>query len=356
MADEAQTSTPTPVSESAPPPEASVIATPESDPTPSQADSKLLKSALDQEIDDLWSKAEGKTPKAETPPPPPADSTPDPVAETAKADPESKPAPEAPKTADPAEVERQVRDRIAAEERTRQQAEARIRADQQQRQAVEAYVGPESDYQAVNLAVRSAMAGDFSALDALDVVLPNGKRVSEVKGAKGLTEAEAANLLTAWDTARRYEDVVGDRKVQRIVDLWNESVVRVLADPDVDAAAVTKHANPDQQMEALRDSVRASVTKRLTEAHETAIKAKDAEIAKLNERVNSLVNERGNVASQRLAAGSATVDRPGQPASARTELPDPESLRRMSAEEFFKSNLNERLLRSIPGGTTRRAG
>lgn len=352
MAEESQNTLAPPVAE-APPPAAPAATPPPAESTPAEITSSTPE--LDRDIEDLWAKAEGKAPTQDPPPAAePVTATDPPPAESPKTD---APKAETPPAADPAEIERQVRERIAAEERTRQQTEDRLRADQQHRQAAEAYVGPEADYQAVNQALRAALAGDTSALDALDVVLPNGKKVSEVKGDKGLTDSEAANLLTAWDTARKFEDAVGDRKVQRIVDLWNSRVMSVLGDPDVDTAAVTKEADPAAQMQAAIESTRAAVTRRLTEAHTAEIKAKDAEIAKLNERVTSLTNERGNLTSQRQAAGAATVDRPGQPGALRTDLPSPEDLRRMPADEFFKSGLSDRLLRSIPGGQApRRAG
>lgn len=361
MADEPQT---TPAAESLSA-EASIPATPQSDPTPTQTDSKKFNAALDADIDSLWAQAEGKAPRELLG----EDATPEPEPKAEpKAEAPKKPAEPKPETppAEPsrAEIEQQAetraRAKIEAEQQATRDAEARIRAEQQHKQAAEAYVGPESDYTAVNTALRQALTGDYSALDGLDVVLPNGQTVSQVKGAKGLTQEEAANLLTAWDTARKYESVMGDRKVQRILDLWNSSVMRVLSDPDVDTAAVTRNPNPDQQMEALRDSVRDRVTKRLSAQHDEVVKAKDAEIEKLTQRVTSLTNERGNLASQRTAAAAASVDRPGQPGALRPSVPSPEELAAMPFEEAFKSGAIDRVLQSLPGGLSaagrRRAG
>lgn len=362
MADEATENQAAPPAAAAAPPEAAVVATPESDPTPAQVESKSVVGQLTDEIDDLWSKIENAGPKA-----PPRQQAPDPepVAETpaptAEAEPE--PAAEAPPAIDQAEIERQaeerVRQRIAAEQEAERKAAERIQQEQQSRAVREAYIGTQSDYDAVNEALREANAtGDYSRLDGLDVRLPNGKRVSEVKGQKGLTPEEAASVLNSWDLARRYEDAMGDQKVGRILDLWNAEVMSALNDPDVDAAAVTQHKTPGQQMDALKQSLRERITKRLTEAHTAEIKARDAEIARLNERVNSLVNERGNLTAQQRAAGAATPERPGQAGAARRGLPTPEELRNMDATEAFKSGAIDRLLTAIPGGLPprRRAG
>jgi len=343
------------------PPEASIPATPETDPTPSQVDSKQVKSGLDAEIDSLWAEAEGRAPKAlmgedATPEPPATGTAPPPKAETPKAD--EKP-PEPDRATIEREAEERARARIADEQRATQEADTRLRAEQTHRQQYEAYVGPDADYQAVNLALRQAFTGDATALNDLDVVLPNGQKVSQIKGEKGLTEAEAANLLTAWDTARKYEDVMGTRKVQQLVDLWNADIMRTLSDPDVDTAAVTRHAQPHQQMEALRDSVRERVTKRLTDQHTEVVKAKDAEIKRLSDRVESLVTERSTLTSHQTASAAATPDRPGQPGAARPSVPTPEELAEMPFDQAFKSGAIDRVLQSLPGGLQaprRRAG
>ncbi len=340
------------------PAEASIPATPETDPTPTQTDSKKFTKAIDAEIESLWAEAEGKAPKqlmGDPPSDPPAADDPPPPAkvEAPKADAPKAMEPAAPDTATiERQAEERARARIAAEQTAQQQADARIRAEQQYKQQAAAYVGADDDYSAVNLALRNAMGGDYTALDQIDVVLPNGQKVNQVKGSKGLTQEEAANLLTAWDTARRYEDVMGDRKVQRIVDLWNTGVMRVLSDPDVDTAAVTRHANPDQQMEALRDSVRDRVTKRLTEAHTEVVKAKDAEIKRQADRIDSLVGERSNLTANQRGASAATVDRPGQAGAARQGVLTPEELAAMPYDQAFKSGAIERALQSIPGGLT----
>lgn len=351
----------TPAATEAVPAEATILATPQTDPTPTQTDSKKVTSALDAEIDALWAEAEGKSPKklmgedasepvAEDPPAPKPEKAeaPQPKQDAPKA--EAKPADQSPPAVDPAEIERQVRARIDAEQATVRQTEERIRNEQQYRQQYEAYVGPDTEYQTVVSALEDAQAGDYAALDGLDVMLPDGRKTSQVKGTKGLTQEEAVGIKRAWDTARKYENVMGDRKVQRLVDLWNSDIMRTLSDPDVDVSVVTKHTQPHQQMEALRDSVRERVTKRLTDQHTEAVRAKDAEIERLNQRVTSLVNERGNVTSQQRASTAASVERPGQPGTVRQSVPTPEELAEMPFEEAFKSGAIERVLRSLPGG------
>ncbi|HVQ45096.1 MAG TPA: hypothetical protein VMT30_09155 [Candidatus Saccharimonadia bacterium] len=363
MADEPNT--PAPVVEA----DATIPATPDTDPTPTQTDSKSFTKQIDSEIDDLLAQMEGRAPKTlmgedAAPDPPSTEEKPAPAkadvpkAEALKAD------TPAPTTPDTAEIERAAEDRararIADEQRVQQEADRRIRDEQQFKAQTAAYVGSDDDYGAVEQAVWQHLQGDSSALNGLDVVLPNGKKVSEVKGSAGLTEDEAANLMTAWKTARRFEDVMGDRKVQRIVDLWNHEITssRVLADPDVDQAAVTQHTQPHDQMRALRDTVRDRVTKRLTTEHAEVVKAKDAEIKRQADRIDSLVNERGNLTANRRAADAATVDRPGQP-GARPTVPTPEELAAMPFEQAFKSGAIDRVLQSIPGGLQaprRRAG
>jgi hypothetical protein len=339
------------------------VATPETDPTPAQRESKTVVGKLTGEIDDLWSQIEQRatadppaprereTVQAETAPP----------AAAAEPAPSDTPPPAAPDTA---ELERVAYEKAKTDLQARQEAERRaqerLAGEQAYRSQADAYLGAESDYAAVNAALRQAMTGDYSALDALDVMLPTGQKVSQVKaGAKGLTQDEAVGVLNAWETARRFEGVMGDRKVQRIVDLWNSAVLKELDHPDVDKAAVIAHPNPDQQMAALRDGVIAKVTARLTEAHRAEIKAKDAEIKEQAERIKSLVAERPNLASQERARSAASPDRPAQGGAQPRDLPrTPEEIRRMSADDFFKSGTNDRLLASIPGGvsTRRRAG
>src|SRR5574341_1326524 len=54
--------TPSPTAPVAPAsPEAATVATPQSDPTPAQIESRSVVKQLDSEIDDLWSKLEGAT-------------------------------------------------------------------------------------------------------------------------------------------------------------------------------------------------------------------------------------------------------------------------------------------------------
>ncbi len=112
-------------------------------------------------------------------------------------------------------------------------------------------------------------------------------------------------------------------------------------------------------MEALRDSVIANVTKRLTDQHAEVVKATDAEIKKQADRIESLLNERGNLAPNRAAASAATVDRPGQPGAVRPSVPTPEELAEMPFDQAFKSGAIDRVLQSLPGGLStprRRAG
>jgi hypothetical protein len=333
------------------------------EPTPSQVESRSVVKQLDDEIEGLWAKVEGKAP-----PEPEADPAPEPEqppAEQPKADVAAKTDETAkPDDADPEAIRQRAYDearaKIEAEARIKAEAEARVRAEQEYQQAVAAYTGPQADYDAVMRAARLAMAGDHSALDALDVTLPNGQKVSQVKGGeKGLTQAEASALLDSWDQARKYQQTLGDVHVQKILGYWDREVRSALADPDVDADAVTRHAEPAKQMAALRDAVRERVTKRLGEAHAAEIAAKDDEIKRLGERVTSLQNERGNLVSQARASTASSPDRPGEPGALRREIPTPDEVHRMSTEEFFKSGTHERLLQAIPGGAAtrrRRAG
>lgn len=380
MADESQTTPAAPATLS---PEAAQVATPQSDPTPAQIEGKNLVKQTSAEIDDLWSKIEGTkgaapseptpepadeaaaTPapeagrqrdehgrfvKAEAEPAEPAVETVEPVAETP------------PPAVDPEAIERQVRERIEHEQQLAREAEEKVKAEQQYRSTYEAYIGHESDYAAVTAALRAAQRGDTSLLDALDVVLPNGKRISEVTGgARGLQASEASSLLDTWDQNRAYEDVMGTRKVQQILSYWDSQTQQALASPDVDAAKVREYRTPGEQMQAAIDTTRAAVEKRLGEKHTAEIKAKDAEIERLTQRVASLVNEGGNLASQQRAAQAASPERPGQPGSVPRDIPTPEQLRDMSPEEFFKSGLSDRLFQSLPGGLSpqqrsRRAG
>jgi hypothetical protein len=341
------------------------------EPTPSQVESQSFVKQLDDEIEGLWAKVEGRAPQEATEPDDAGETPPEPAkARTAPAEPVA--ADVAAKTdetakpddADPEAIRQRAYDearaKIEAEARIKAEAEARVRAEQEYQQAVAAYTGPQADYDAVMRAARLAMAGDHSALDALDVTLPNGQKVSQVKGGeKGLTQAEASALLDSWDQARKYQQTLGDVHVQKILGYWDREVRSALADPDVDADAVTRHAEPAKQMAALRDAVRERVTKRLGEAHAAEIAAKDDEIKRLGERVTSLQNERGNLVSQARASTASSPDRPGEPGALRREIPTPDEVHRMSTEEFFKSGTNERLLQAIPGGAAtrrRRAG
>jgi hypothetical protein len=355
MADEIQTP-------SAPAPEVSAtaanpVATPETDPTPAQQESKSVVSNLTKEIDDLWAKHERRAP-VEQPAPQERE------APRAEPEPVSEPEPvmaETPSPAvDQAALEQAAYEKAKADYERQQdatrRAQERLAAEQKYRAESDAYIGTESDYTAVNAALRAASTGDFSALDALDVMLPTGKRVSEVKaGQKGLTQEEAASVLNAWDTGRKFENVMGDRKVQRIVDLWNSSVMSVLADPDVDTAAVTQHPDPANQMKAAIDTTRAAVEKRLAVAHKAELAERDKTIAEQAERIKSLVNERPNLTSQERARQAASPDRPGPGGNAPRDLPrTAEEIRNMSVSDFFKNGVNERLLQSIPGGAARR--
>ncbi len=269
MADEpTQTSTAVaeaPAATSAPAPESAPAAI---EPTTGQSEAQALSERVTAEIDDLWAKAGHRDSQ-----PAPEAATAETVQAEAAPAAEAAPKTETPAVPDPAEVERQVRAKIDAEARQKQDIETRLRNEQEHRQAYERYTGPEPEYQAVASALEDALAGDYTALDALDVVLPDGRRSSQVKGAKGLTQEEAVGLKRAWDTARRFDSVMGDRKVQRLVDLWNADIVsgRVLDHPDVDAARVTQHQQPHDQMAALRDSVIERVTKRLTDQHTEVI-------------------------------------------------------------------------------------
>jgi hypothetical protein len=221
--------------------------------------------------------------------------------------------------------------------------------------------GHQADYDAVERALLAANAtSDYSLLDNLDVTLPTGQKVSELKsGAKGLTAEEAATLLQAWKTNRAYQDVVGDAKVHRVLEYWNREVVDTLRHPDVDAAAVMQHESPARQMQAVIESVTAKVSQRVEAPLRAELKARDEKIAAQEQRIQSLLNERGNLSSQARAAEAASPDRPGLPAGPPRDLPrTADEIRRMSADEFFKSGVHERLLRAIPNGASqrRRAG
>lgn len=323
--------------------------------TASQTDSKSLTADLDAEIESLWAKAEGREP--ETP------ATPEPV----EAKVETAPAPEPPKTEttppapeiDRAAIEAEVRVKYEAEQQVKADAENKVRAEAEYRSGYEAYVGAETDYAAVNAALRAAQLNDYTLLDALDVTLPNGRKVSQVKpgGEKGLTPEEAAGVLNAWDQNRAYEDIMGTRKVAQVLDYWDAQTREALASPDVDSAAVRKFRTPGEQMKAAIDSTRTNAEKRKDAEYAPQIADRDKKIAEQAQRIDSLVNERSNLTSQQFAAAAASPDRPGQPGVINRDLPTPEEIARMSPEEFFKSGTNDRLLRSIQGGvTTRRAG
>ena len=361
MADEATTPQPAAPAQ-APAAVQAPVATPESDPTPAQVESRSVVGKLSSEIDDLWSRVEGTpTPEPQREQPAPA-----PVAEAA---PEPKPAdapktPDAPK-ADAADLERQaeqrVRERIEAERRAQEAAEAKIAAEAAYTQRVAAYTGSQADYDAVEQALLRANAtADYSLLDNLDVTLPSGQKVSEIKGGqKGLTPEEAASLLQSWKTNRAYQDVVGDAKVHRVLDYWNREVVETLQHPDVDGPSVMKHESPAAQMRAVIESVTAKVTERVAAPLRAELKARDEKIAAQDQRIQSLLNERGNLTSQARAGEAASPDRPGLPAGAPRDLPrTAEELRRIPADEFFKSGMADRLLRAIPNtsGQRRRAG
>lgn len=319
--------------------------------TAAQAEGKAFTDKTSREIDDLWAKAEGRAPKAETP----AEDADEPTAE-AKAD---KPAEQKASEPTPDEIREQAR----AEERARIDREAkqkddearRLKAAQDYQQRVSQYVGSDTDMQSVVSALEAAHLGNFAPLDALDVVLPNGKRVSEIKGDKGLTAEEAQNLVYTWRQARELGDHVGDRKVQSVLNLWNTEVTAALDHPDVDAASVTQHQTPGEQMRALRESVTQRVTDRLTKAHQAEIATKDAEITRLQTRVDSLVNERGNLRSEALAADAPEIARTGQGSAVPRGLPSPDDLHRMSTDDAFKKGGPiDQLWSIIEGGRPRR--
>lgn len=361
MADEA-----TPATATAPAP-AAPIATPQTDPTPAQVESRSVVETLSGDIDSLWSQLEAtpapeRRQRTEREQPAPEAVADTPAAETPAAD--AVKAEAAPPT-DQAELERaaeaRVRERMEREAQAAAAAEAKIAAEADYNRKVAAYTGAQSDYDAVERALLAMNASaDYSLLDSLDVTLPTGQKVSEVKaGQKGLTPEEAANLLQAWKVNRAYQDVVGDAKVHRVLDYWNQEVLATLQHPDVDAPSVTKHESPAKQMQAVIESVTAKVTQRVEAPLRAELKARDEKIAAQEQRIASLLNERGNLSSQARAAEAASPDRPGLPAGAPRDLPrTAEDIRRMSADEFFKSGVNERLLRAIPSGASqrRRAG
>lgn len=382
MADEIQGS-PAPEATSVAAPEtgaASTPATPVAEPTAAQAEGSSLVKKTSREIDDLWAKVEGRAAPEATPEPTnddvaaPATRTrdehgrfikaeapaPEPAA-TEAATPEATTSEAAPPAVDHDAIERQVRDRIEAESRAKQEAEQKVRAEAEYRSTYEAYIGRDDDYSAVNAALRAAQRGDDGALDALDVVLPNGKRVSQVRadGLKGLTAAEASQLLDTWDQNRSYEDVMGTRKVQQILSYWDAQTQQALGHPDVDAAKVREHRTPGDQMKAAIETSVASAERRKDAEYAPKLAAKDSEIEKLTQRVASLTNERGNLTSQQLAARAASPDRPGAPGAVPRELPTPDQLRDMSPEDAFKSGAIDRLFQLLPGGavpTRRRTG
>jgi hypothetical protein len=347
--------------------------------TPSQADSQDFRANLDAEIDALWAQAEGKAPSPDPETPAQretrtrnergqftsassvqatADAAPGPAPTTETAEPVAEAAP----PADQATLEQQAYEKAKADFERQQDAERaareRIEAEQRFDQEVGAYAGHAADRAALQEALEAANLGDYRALEALDVVLPNGKKVSEVRpdGAKGLTQEEAQNLAIAWRNADRYGDALAGRKIQQLIGYWDQQTQTALADPDVDAAAVRAYRTPGEQIKAAIDTTRANVEKRLTTAHQAELAARDKTIAEQAERINSLVNERGNLTSQRQAASAATPDRPGAPGNLRRDLPTPEELSDMSVDEAFKSGTIDRLFQSIPGGTRRRAG
>lgn len=387
MADEP--TTPAAPATETPPPAEPAVATPQTDPTPAQLESRSLIKQASADIDDLWSKIESRPAEQPSPDPAPADAeTPPPAADgrqrddkgrftKAEAQPGEVAAPaeiaptetvaEAPPPpADPAEVERRVRERIEAEQRQQEEARERIEAEQRFQREVGYYVGLPDDRQAVSAALEANDLGDTQLLDDLDVTLPNGKKVSEVArpdGSKGpgLTAAEARQVMIAWSNADRYGDALSDRKVQQVLGYWDRMTQAALDDPDVDASAVRAFRTPGEQIKAAIDTTRASVEKRLGEQHAAALAERDKTIAEQAQRINSLVNERGNLTSQQQAAEAASPDRPGQPGASRGAVPSLEALREMSADEFFKSGLDARILESIPGGLSpnqrpRRAG
>lgn len=353
MADEATLTSAAPPTEA---PQSAPVATPQTDPTPAQAESKSVVASLSDEIDGLWSRLEGK-PQGE-----PEPAAPTPQAETPKPEPKAETPAEQPAPAvDEAEYERRARAKIEAEAAAQREAEERIARQAEYEQRVAAYTGSQADYDAVERALlAAATTSDYSLLDALDVTLPNGQKVSELKaGQKGLTLEEAGSVLQAWKTNRAYQDTVGDAKVKRVLDYWNQEVLSTLQHPDVDAASVIKHESPAQQMRAVIESVTAKVTQRIEAPLRAELKARDEKIAAQEQRIQSLLNERGNLSTQARAAAAASPDRPGLPAGAPRDLPrTPEEIRNMSADDFFKSGVHERLLRAIPSGVggRRRAG
>lgn len=374
MADEAPQAAAAPATAPAPTPAAAPVATPRTDPTPAQVESRSVVKDLTSEIDGLWSQLEAPAPApaerraepepeaaAEAPAPAVQDAPP-PKADAPKTEDAAPPPPAAD---DRAEIERQaeqrVRERIEREARAEREAAERIEAQADYQRRVAAFTGSQADYEAVERALLAANArADYSLLDALDVALPTGQKVSELKaGQKGLTPEEAATLLQAWQTNRAYQDVVGDAKVRRVLDYWNREVVEALGHPDVDGPAVMKHESPAKQMRAVIESVTAKVTQRVEAPLRAEIAARDERIAAQEQRIQSLLVERGNLSSQARAAEAATPDRPGLPAGTPRDLPrTAEEIRAMSADEFFKSGTADRLLRAIPSttGQRRRAG
>jgi hypothetical protein len=338
------------------------------EPTPAQVESKSVVKNLTFEIDALWKQAESRdaTPRETDDESEPAAPTTEvrqrdengrfTKAEAAPVEPAAEATPPPAPEIDRAAIEAEARAKIERENQERVDAERRVREEAEHLSQYEAYIGPQSDYDAVSAALRAAQRNDYSLLDALDVVLPNGKKVSQVKaGDKGLTAEEAATLLDSWDTNRAYENVMGDHKVQQVLSYWDSQTQAALADPDVDATAVRTHRSPGEQLKAAIETTRATVTKRLTDAHMTEIAARDKTIAEQAETITSLRNERGNLTSQQRAAQAASPDRPGQPGSGPRGIPrTAEEIRAMPYEEFFKSGTADRVLRAIPGGTGRR--
>ena len=330
------------------------------EPTPAQVEGKSLVKNLSSEIDDLWARAEGRTPvtpddaepRAETPEPTRQRDASGRFASTAAP---VEPAPTEPvteTTVDPAEIRRQEYERAKAEyeanEQQQQETAKRVQAEAEFSQRVDRYRGSDTDRAALTRALEAANLGNPTALDAIDVTLPNGQKVSDLRGVAGLTPEEAQNVLNGWRQADEYGDALADRKVGQLIGYWNTEVMSVLQDPDVDASAVTQHATPGGQIKAAIDSTRTTVTRRLTEAHTAEVKVKNAEIERLTERVASLTEERGNRRSNDLAAQDATPDRPGAAGAPRRGLPrTAEEIRAMSADEFFKSGTNDELLRRL---------
>lgn len=363
MADEPITAAP--VAEAPPPATAEPTPAPTAadpiEPTTGQQEARTLEDRMTREIDEFWAQnstlrrdARGRFTKAEPAPEPEpiAEATPEPAAETpAPVATDAAPAPA--ETLDEVAIEQRVRDRITAEAEATRRAEDRVKAESEHRQAVEAYRGLDGDYNAVSAALRQYnLTGDTALLDALDVSLATTdgvKTVSQIRdGQKGLKPEEAANVLNTWEIARRFEDVLGDRRVQRIVDLWNREVVAELAHEDVDADAVTKHDTPAGQMKALREVVTERVTKRVEAPLRAEIDRLTTEGKAKDERIASLLAERGNLTSQQRAAETAVVDRPGVGGSqpARRGLPTSgEEVRQMSDREFdaIKDELFARL-------------